>query len=171
MQPLSLVPFCPTLFCVFPLYQLLQQSLSLRTTRMDVHYAVIVILLLIIIVLLISFVAAFCVFYVCRLRNNNNTNSKQSAVPTISEPQLPIQDIENQYSSIADLDIDKSEEYIDDNYSSQGEFLSTIKQEDTDIDDTLSMQADFFVYSDNENSDTEISSNDIQADVHHFYIQ
>ena len=143
---------------------------------MDVHYAVIVILLLIIIVLLVSFVSAFCVFYVCRLRNNNKTTSKQSALPTMSELQLPIEDVENQYCSIADLDLDKSEEYIDDNYSSQGEFLSTIKEEDTDIDDTLSMQAEFFVYSENKNSDTEISSNDkqetlVMADVHHFYIQ
>ena len=138
---------------------------------MDVQYAVIVILLLIIIVLLISFVAAFCIFYVCRLRTNINTSSIQSALPTVSEPQLPIQDVENQYSSIADLDIDKCDEYIDDNYSSQGEFLSTIKQEDTDIDDTLPMQADYFLYGDNENSHNEISSNDIQDDVHHFYIQ
>ena len=128
---------------------------------MDVQYCVIVILLLIIIVLLISFVAAFCVFYVCRLRTNINTSSIQSALQTVSEPQFPIQDVENQYSSIADLDIDRTDEYIDDNYSSQGEFLTTITQQDTDNDDSLSMQADFF----------DISSTDQQADAHHFYIQ
>ena len=151
---------------------------------MDVHYAVIVILLLIIVVLLVSFVSSFCVFCICRLQNNNKTTSKQSALPTRSELQLPtmsvsrvsvVQDVENEYCEVADFDLDKSEEYIDDNYSAQGEFLSSIEEEDTYIDDTLSMQAESFVYSENDNSDTEISSDDkqetlVMADVHHYYI-
>ena len=98
-------------------------------------------------------------------------------LPTMSVSRFSVvQDVENEYCEIADLDLDKSEEYIDDNYSSQGEFLSTIQEEDTYIDHALSMQADFFVYSENENSDTEISSDDkqetlVMADVHHYYIQ
>ena len=158
-------------FRVFPFYLYQQQSVSIWTRTMDVHFFVIVSLMLIIIGLLVFFICGLCfwlIFY------NRKRVAASFGLPSRAELEhfnTAVSTNEHFYEEIQDIKFENSEEYIDDNISSQAAFLTGDVHDNSDDDNScISAQAEFFDYKSDTDSETGKKEIDTVVDVHQYYV-